>query len=186
MAPKATPRAANRPLYEWTGILLEIYEAIQLLEGELPPELDAKLTEALEGLEGKVDPIAAMLRQFDFLGERQLAEAKAIEALAKPHRERAKFYERRVADLERYVLLQLRLLGKDRLEGPIHRLRRQANPAKVVVDYPDQVPERFLKPREISLTALKEALDAADPEALKVAHLATEQERGEHLRVEMA
>lgn len=155
---------------EYESVLMEVFAN----DGELTPELEARLDE-LEGtfLE-KVERVALKIREMETDADRAKAEKDRLYAIEKSYR--------RTADgLKSYLMEQMGRTGQDRVLTPKTRVRIQKNsqPSIRWTKGEDEIPAEY---RRVSvspdLRALKEDMKAGaePPEGFVV-------EYGSHLRI---
>ena len=126
-------------------------------------ELDEQtITDTLDGLGGALELKAANVAMFALNAEYLAAAIKAREqALA----ERRKALENRAARVRRYLVECMQAGGVSKIETPDLRLSLRDNPARVVVDMPNAIPDPYWRipeppPPEIDKAALLRDLKA--------------------------
>jgi hypothetical protein len=120
-------RAASAPLrlYEYADDLLAVRAMLLDSEdGELTPEMEAKLDAAVGNFDVKVEQVAFVIRELT-------AEAKAIDEEAARIAKRAKVRTNAVARLKSYLQGQLERADVRKVERPLVTVRLQANPPSV-------------------------------------------------------
>lgn len=145
-------------LYELADEYMQIVR--QLQESELPEEV---VNDTLEGLalpvEEKARAVAVVICN---LQENEDMIRRALDKLAA---RLDRIIERRDW-LKNYLRTNMQRTGITKIEHPLITIRLRKNPAKVVVESPDEVPEEYYgpqkppPPREISKTLIKAAIDA--------------------------
>ena len=159
-----------RTLHDLVELLLH---AIDRTDGEITPELECELAELTGSLELKVEGYGAVCAQIE-------AEAEATVQLSKRYAERAQIKLNAARRLKERLRDEMQRLGVKRL--PTSTVTATIQPStpsvRLLVD-DGSVPDQFcVQTRTVSKSALKDALKANDPDALKVAALDT----GFHLR----
>ena len=145
---------------------------------DLPAEVIADTLEALEGdFESKAVQVAKFVLSLQ-------ANAAAVADAAKAMKERAERIQKRADSIRAYLLFHMQAINQKRIETPELVIRRQNNPAAVVVTDEHAIPAQFWvqpepPPLRIDKKAIKAAIDAgARVEGAYV-------EAGEHLRIEI-
>jgi hypothetical protein len=141
-------------LYELSDEYAHLMAEIDAHEGEIAPELEAKLDAAGGSLVEKVDALCAIVRELD--ADAEVYGREAIFFAAK-----AKAASGRVAWLKAYLLRCLQAADLKDVRGAHFRAVRAKNPAAVVIDAGTKVPfeyEREKVEKVVDKVALKEAL----------------------------
>ncbi len=158
-------------LYELTGQMLQLQQMID--EGE---DLDA-IRDTMEGLdfeiEAKADGYAKIIR--NITGD-ITALSEEIDRLTK----KKQALENRVKTLKENLESSMIRIGKEKFKTQLFSFNIQANPARLVIDKPEQVPEKYLIPQDPKLdnAAIKEMLKNSNKD-IPWAHL----EQGRSLRI---
>ena len=162
-------------LYELTS---EYAELLAMLED---PEIDDEvIADTLEGLTGeievKADGYARVIRQMD-------ADAKVIKTEEDRLYNRRKSLENRIAYLKNRLQYAMELTGSTKIKTELFNIGIQKNPARVVIDSPENIPAAFLIPQDpkVDTAAIKESLKNEDEAPIwdGIAHL----EQSESLRI---
>ena len=143
---------------------------------DIPEEV---IRDTLEALQGSFEQKAVAVGKFVLSLQ---ANAAAVKAIATAQAERAKRIEKRAESLKAYMLFVLQAAQVKRVETAELTIRRQNNPAALVISDQFSVPEEFWvqpppPPREIDKQALKEALKQG--RTVMGAYL----DQGEHVRI---
>ncbi|MGK7957446.1 MAG: siphovirus Gp157 family protein [Crocosphaera sp.] len=107
-----------------------------------------------QDFENKALRVAAYIRHQESIAEARKNEAKRLRALANQSQKQAD-------RLRTYLIRQMKLTGKTKVEGIDGKLSLRKLPAKVAIANPDQIPEQYLKV-EVSprLSEIKKAIKA--------------------------
>lgn len=155
---------------EYESVLMEIFAN----EGELTPDLEAKLDDLEGSFLEKVERVALKIRELEGDADKAKAEKDRLYAIEKSYRSSA-------SSLKDYLMRQMGRTGQDRVLTPKARVRIQKNsqPSIQWTKEPEEIPEDY---RRVTITpdlrVLKEDMKAgADaPEGFIV-------EYGSHLRI---
>lgn len=153
---------ARTTLWAITDELAEVGALIADGDGELTPELEARL-DSLEGaLEGKVERIALFIRESETLADGAKAEKDRLAAIEKAHR-------RKVDGLKEYLLRCLPAAGRERVETAKVRVRLQKS-GTPSIDYRgdlDALPPSFVRvvpeSRAVDKKAITQAIRDGEP-----------------------
>lgn len=160
----AVKESKQRPklltLEDYTDEMLALDDLAAMDDGEWTMEHEQLATELLAKLAEKTDNLVKYRETM------RMQEAMA-KAYASETNKRAKRWGERVQWLDDYVLAQLARSGRERLQGDVHALRRQANTPSVQIDVlPSQLPEAFVRiipeQREADKVAILAALKAGE------------------------
>jgi hypothetical protein len=166
-------------LYALGAEWLELDQLLAETEGELTPELQARLEAFSLAERAKVDGYVQYLRGLK-------AQAEALKAEAKVLSEKAKRKETVVAALMERVAQHMTLTGVTVLPGDIWEFRRVGTGGKAPLIVDEQkalsLPFRFFRTQEpvLDREALRAGVEAKDPWALDVASIG---ERGSYLKI---
>ena len=168
-------------LYDLGQDFLAIEAALLESEGELTPDVEARL-EALGALEGeKVDAYRIVIRNFETKADVIATEIAALGA-------KKKAAEAAAQRLKDRLLGYLEARGVDKLAGSIWTACRQRNPSRPLTVHvaPEVLPEALRK-TTVTVTPDREALKAlAEMETGHVVvdgqHVATLEPAGSHIR----
>ncbi len=180
------PRRAS--LRELADEALMIDAILEAAEGDLTPELEARLDALTEDLTLKADGIGdwretlqAEVNRFALEKNRFKAETDRLAAIEKSAQARlARFDERTKQTMQR--------MGRLKLEGDVWTITVQSNPPKLIVDNADAVPASYViteTVKSVDTAALKEELIArkkADEALEKVLKKAATDEEREAIR----
>lgn len=160
-------------LYEVSAELRSIDHAIEAMDGELPPDLEARL-DALEGeFSNKVHGVCALIREHEQKAEAYKAEASRLDG-------RRKHYEAAARWLKEYLQGALRVRQLERVDTGLFVVRIQRNGTpRIEWQSSDPFPQEFLRmePTE-DRKAIQEAYKAgALPAGFAVSY-------GTHLRIQ--
>ena len=147
----------SAPLWQQSGEVAEILAEIDAADGEVTPELAARLDRAIPSLEAKVAAILGHVRDYDARAEAADAEIKRLTAYRDGQRRQARHWKR-------YVLHHMLTAGISSLDCA-HMGRPRVCPGKpsVQVDDVDALPPGFVKTTTAPQKALiKRALDAGE------------------------
>lgn len=166
---------SNLALYEIAQAYRHALENIADSD-ELPPEV---IRDTLESLEGDFDTKATNVAKFILSLE---ANAEAISEASKAMELRALRIRKRVESLKNYLLLQMQLVDRHRIDAPDIHMRRQDNPPAVVVMDESIVPPHYWRqplppPPVIDKKAIMETLKTGAEVPGCYAN------RGEHIRI---
>jgi Siphovirus Gp157 len=143
---------------------------------EVPAEV---ILDTLEGIKGEFEDKAVAVAQMVLTLK---AQSEAVAAIAKAQAERAERIKSRMESLKHYLLLQLQVVGRERIETDELVIRRQNNPPSVYVTNEYAVPKEYwvqppAPPPRIDRLAIKEAIEAGvEVEGCFL-------EKGEHVRI---
>ena len=138
-------------LYDLTVAKLTILEAVQELEGELTPELEAQLTAAEVAVDEKLEGCCVVLKNLKALEDVHAAEIKRLT-------ERKKNIEARYERLKEWVALNAPESGWSR---GVHKLSWRKTKSVEVSIEAEKLPIEFSRMRfEANKTAIKEALES--------------------------
>lgn len=160
--------------------LAQQYRSLEALmdSDEVPAEV---LLDTLEGIQGEFEDKATAVAKMVLSLE---ANAAAVKAAATAMAERSKRIEHRATSLKQYLLLQLQVIDRRRLETDELVIRRQDNPPSVYVTNEHAVPPEYwvqppAPPKRIDKLAIKDAIEAGvDVDGCFI-------ERGEHVRISL-
>jgi hypothetical protein len=158
--------------------LAQQYRELEALvdSDEVPAEV---ILDTLEGIKGEFEDKAVAVAQMVLTLK---AQSEAVAAVAKAQAERAARIEKRMESLKHYLLLQLQVVGRERIETDELVIRRQNNPPSVYVTNEYAVPKEYwvqppAPPPRIDKLAIKEAIEAGtEVDGCFI-------ERGEHVRI---
>jgi F420-dependent methylenetetrahydromethanopterin dehydrogenase len=158
--------------------LAQQYRELEALvdSDEVPAEV---ILDTLEGIKGEFEDKAVAVAQMVLMLK---AQSEAVAAVAKAQAERAARIEKRMESLKHYLLLQLQVVGRERIETDELVIRRQNNPPSVYVTNEYAVPKEYwvqppAPPPRIDKLAIKEAIEAGvDVDGCFL-------EKGEHVRI---
>jgi F420-dependent methylenetetrahydromethanopterin dehydrogenase len=158
--------------------LAQQYRELEALvdSDEVPAEV---ILDTLEGIKGEFEDKAVAVAQMVLTLK---AQSEAVAAVAKAQAERAARIEKRMESLKHYLLLQLQVVGRERIETDELVIRRQNNPPSVYVTNEYAVPKEYwvqppAPPPRIDKLAIKEAIEAGvDVDGCFL-------EKGEHVRI---
>ena len=125
-------------LYDLPGEFAAIEREIDESDGELSPDLEARI-DALElTLEAKADAIAGLIRSAD-------AESEAVDLEVQRLTARRNAARNRATRLKQYLHDTLDRLGRDRVEGRRFKVRLQRNGSPSIrwTRLPDDLPPEF-------------------------------------------
>ncbi|MGK7933494.1 MAG: siphovirus Gp157 family protein [Microcystaceae cyanobacterium] len=119
---------------------------------------------ASDNFDDKALRVAAYIRHQESVAEARKNEAKRLRELANQSQKQAD-------RLRGYLIRQMKLTGKTKVEGIDGKLSLRTLPAKVAIANPDQIPEQYLKV-EVSprLSEIKKAIKA-NPDSIDWAYL---------------
>lgn len=158
-------------LYELSATYEELMD--YLYDEEWDPE---KLIDTLDGIEGEIEEkaenYAKIMKQMDL----DIAGCKAEEARLATKR---KSLENREERLKNALYEAMKAVGKPKFKTALFSFNIQKNPASLVIDKPDEIPEEFLIPQapKVDNVKIKDVLKTG--EVLPYAHLV----QGESLRI---
>lgn len=126
------PRPARLKLYEAGAELEAAFELLAEAEGEMTPEIEELLNEAVGNFDEKAERVALAVREYQTTAAAEKAQADAIAQLAvAPHIARAKSAERSADSLKAYLLRELTKAGGEqgprKIEGKRVKIRVQKN-----------------------------------------------------------
>lgn len=157
-------------MYELTGQWLELMAMAE--DEEIDPQILADTIEQVEGdLEAKAENYAKVLRMLD-------GEAKAIDEEAKRLTARAKTIKGNMDRLKRSLEGMMIATGKRKFKTKLFSFCVQKNPARLVLDDVEAIPEEYWVPQvKLDNAAVKAAIEQGIE--ISGAHL----EQGESLRI---
>ncbi|MCD8208519.1 MAG: siphovirus Gp157 family protein [Bacteroidales bacterium] len=130
-------------LYEITGGLLQLLQLAE--EEELDPEA---LEDTLEGIEGefedKAENYAKMIRTLE-------SDAAGIKDEIDRLTRRRKTIENNIKRLKEHLEAAMIATGKTKFKTTLFSFGIQKNPAAVVIDNEEEIPERFFVPQDPKL-----------------------------------
>lgn len=159
-------------LYELTGQFKELLEMIE--NGEVDPE---SLKDTLEGLEGeievKADGYAKVIKELE-------GQAVMLKTEGDRLSNKRTSIENNVKAMKESLQAAMLATGKTKFKTDLFSFGIQKNPARLVIDNPNEVPERYLVPQDpkINTTAIKTFISDTGITPT-YAHL----EQGESLRI---
>lgn len=154
-----------KPLYEISADLRGLLDELAEAEGELTPDLEARLNAAEGDMARKVDAVLA------FAAERS-AESLMAGTEAKRLTARAKSADAHAERLRAYVLSCMGEAGVQRVDGARFKAALVPTPGRVVVTDEKALPPELLRTTtEPNKTAIKDALLAG--EQVPGAHMET-------------
>jgi hypothetical protein len=123
-----------KPLYA----LVAQHKALEAID---PEDIDEQtLLATLEGLEGeialKAQSCAAVIRNMECFAE-------AVEDAAKKMKQRADLINSRVEKVRAYVMKQMDILGRDKIQTPEFTVQIKKNPPSLVIDDMDKIPAKY-------------------------------------------
>jgi hypothetical protein len=110
-------------LYERTEALAILDDILAELEGELTPEAEQLLSEAMADFDAKVEAVAAKIRELEAFAGAADTEAKRITALGKSAQSQAD-------SLTRYLLVNLQRANVPKVHTPRFKVSVRENPPK--------------------------------------------------------
>lgn len=149
--------------------LREIEQEIIDNDGEVTDELDARHDAALDKLltlegsvEEKIDGYGAVMTELEQEIESVKGREKPIKEMKKNLRSRRKALQRNRDKMKERLMVYLREIGKERVEGDNFRFRRQSNGGRRSVDVdktatPENVPEKYTR-KSLDKSAIREDL----------------------------
>lgn len=139
-------------LYELTGQFKELLEMIE--NGDISQDI---LKDTLEGLEGeievKADGYAKVIKELE--GKQLTLEAE-IDRLS----QRKASIENNIKTMKESLQKAMTVTGKTKFKTDLFSFNIQKNPARLVIDNPKEIPEKYLIPQEpkINNAAIKNYL----------------------------
>lgn len=160
-------------LYEITDDYMRLLELAE--DPDTDPEVFADTLESLQGaLEDKADGYGRVIRELE-------GHVTALEAEISRLTARKRAADNSIARMKESLKMAFLATGTGKLKTELFTFSIRKNPAKVVFDNPDKIPERFLLPQppKVDTSGIREELKNADAAAdlAGVAHL----EQGESL-----
>lgn len=139
-------------LYELTGEALVLQEMLEMEDGD-PAELEKELESISKDMDKKFD---AYLKIY----YNNLSDADQVDAEIKRLQKRKKALTNNADKIKNSVMTAMQVLGKDKFKSALFSASIRKTPESVVIDYPQDVPQEFLKPvePEFDKTKLKEYL----------------------------
>ncbi len=164
-------------LYEITEEYMQLLEMAE--DPDTDPEVFADTLEGLQGaLEVKADGYGRVIRELEAFVAGLSAEMDRMAA-------KKRGAENSIARMKESLKTAFLATGTTKLKTELFTFNVQKNPAKVVIDNPDRLPERFLLPQPPKIDTarlrneLKEAYLPESEDFSGIAHL----EQGESLRI---
>ncbi|MEM6784605.1 MAG: siphovirus Gp157 family protein [Bacteroidota bacterium] len=156
-------------LYALDADLADLERELLEAGGEVDDETEARHNALLDAREDKIEAYVALIRRLSASADAVEAERKRLQNAEKALKNAAQRMKDRLLDSmqRRGETQQQTRLGTVRVQ----QASRRAVQLRVDVDH---LPDRFVKvrPPEVNLSALREALDAGDEEAATLAELA--------------
>lgn len=135
------PFAASIPLYALAGEYESIAAEMVDLQGELTPELEARLDAIEDAFDGKVERTALLIRNLTGLAEAANTEAERLNALASARLAAAK-------RLKEYVKAAMEVADRPKVVTPLVTARIQNSPASAKWSGdPQNPPEGYTRTR---------------------------------------
>lgn len=158
-------------LYELSATYEELMEC--LYDEEWDEEM---LVDTLDGIEGEIEEKAENYAKIMKQMEKDIAGYKAEEARMAAKR---RSLENREERMKKALYEAMKAVGKPKFKTALFSFGIQKNPASLVIDKPEEVPEQFLIPQapKVDNAKIKEILK--NGETLAYAHLV----QGESLRI---
>jgi hypothetical protein len=168
LAPSATS-APRLKLYELPEAFRQIDATIEELDGELPPDIEAKLD-----LEIKSDAVCVVVKEAEAERDYYAAELERLTV-------RKRVAENRAQRLKSYLYCTLIALGRPFVQGSRYKARIQNNGGNPVIEWPGRVDELPIEFQKVVVSLDHEKVLAAHkagtlPEGFSVS-------RGTHLRI---
>lgn len=154
-------------LYELKNNILTLLEMLEDPECGVDEEAIKDTLDEMDGqFEAKADDIAKAIRQLK-------ADAEALKIEEQRFRIRKQRCWKGVESLQKYLEESMRATGKTKFKTTEFSYGIQRNPASVVIDHPELVPEAYIVPQEVVVdkNAIKDLLKADDELAKTFAHL---------------
>jgi hypothetical protein len=125
-------------LWEISGEISGLMATIADLNGEITPQVEARLDELEGAFEGKVERIALLIQQYKVNADAAKAEEDRLAAIRKS-------FERSADGLRHYLYGGMLASGHDRVDTPRARVRIQRNtqPTCLYVGDPTAIPPEF-------------------------------------------
>lgn len=135
-----------------------LFALLDIDQGEVTPESEALAAELVATMMKKADSVGAVLAKF---GAVETVISEEIDRLSA----RKKSVANRAARLRQYVMMAMRTMQRDRIEGALYTLTVQNNPPRVEVSVPvESLPEAYVRvvpeSREVNKAAISAALKA--------------------------
>jgi hypothetical protein len=147
-------------LREYTDEMLALDALVDLDEGEWTDDAQQLADELLAKLATKIDDLVEYRASLATRARDWSETAKAIAAKAKREQQRVEW-------IDRYMLEQLERMGRDTIAGTLWKVRRQKNPASVLVEVlPNALPAAYVRvipeQREPDKKAIADAMRAGE------------------------
>ena len=139
-------------LYELTGDFIQLQQ--MLYDGDIDEQTFNDTLETVNYvIEEKADNYAKIMKNID-------SDIAGIKAEEKRLADKRKSLEGRKKGLKNNLEHSMKVLGKTKFKTQLFSFRIQKNPAKLVIDYEDKIPQEFYIKQEPKLdnSALKEAI----------------------------
>lgn len=156
----------KKPLYAISQEYMQAYNA--LFGDEALPE--EAIRDTLSGIQGEFEikalNIAALIKNM-------MADSNAMKDAEGAINERRKRLEKRIENLENYLLINIQGAGLDNnpIESPEHYIAIKNCPISVQIDTNAEIPSRFIRVKtteEADKTALKEFLTKCDEDNIDI------------------
>ena len=152
-------------LFELTGAWLEVYD----MAGEVDDDVVLDTLESIEGeIEDKAVGYGKVIAQLNADADALAEEIKRLQA-------RKKAAENHAARMKRRLQESMEAIGSKRIQTPLFTFRIQKNPPKVVIDHPENIPEKYLIAQEPKVDTKAIAADLKGGELYAWAHLVQEE-----------
>lgn len=125
-------------LYEIADEWRSIDQAIDAMDGELTPEIEARMDELAAALPETVDAVAKLIRERD-------AEAATYQTEAQRFTAKAKACQATVERLKSYLHHHLNALGLDKVKGTLFKVSivKNSRPSIKWTGRPEAIPDAF-------------------------------------------
>lgn len=158
-------------IYELTDNFLTVLDMAS--DPEIPPEAISDTLEAIEGeLELKAQSCAIILKEL----EGDAAKLKAEESRLSSKRKSLENNSKRIKET---LFNAMKITGKEKFKTDLFSFGIQKSPAKLVVDDPSLIPEKYYVEQAPKLDEQQLKSDLKSGMECKYAHL----EQGEHVRI---
>lgn len=144
-------------LFELTKERLELQSKLQALN------LDEQTIQ--DTLEGESTEIQLKIESYGFVIKEMESFAEAMKAEETRMTDRRKAQEKKVEKIKEWLLINMQACGINKIECPAFTIAVRQNPAKIVIDNENQIPDEFMftplpSPPEPAKKAIAEAIKA--------------------------
>ena len=152
-------------LYELTSEFRQVLDMAE--DTDIDPQVIADTLEGIEGeIEYKADGYAKVIRQLE-------ADSAALKAEEERMAKRRKSIDANIARMKQSLQMAMQTTGKTKFKTDLFSFGIRKNPASVIIDNSDMIPEEYLIQQEpkINKAAIRDLLKIDNGELCDWAHL---------------